>query len=118
MTKRSASLTKYLLYKREQFNKDPKRRNDPARQKREQPRLKAVLDVFKEVQTSMVDRTDVVVDIMQKERANVEKLLEQKEKKRKDPNIKADDYQVNLFASLKIIDNLDGKKWVPEKMKA
>jgi hypothetical protein len=111
----SESLTKYLLYKREQFKKDPKRRDDPARQKREQPRLKAVLDVFKEVQTSMVDRTDVVVDIMQKERANVEKLLEAKEKKRKDPNIKADDYQVNLFASLKIIDNLDGKKWVPEK---
>ncbi|MBP5305539.1 MAG: hypothetical protein J6Z02_06780, partial [Lachnospiraceae bacterium] len=102
----------YLDHKSEQFEKDPKRRDDPSKQKREQPRIKAALDVMADVKTDMAERTNAIVNTMQdKVRAKVEKMLENEGKVRSNPFVTHDEYVKSTYKSLNMINNLDGSNW-------
>jgi hypothetical protein len=103
----------YLDHKEEQMEADPNRKNDPGKQKREQPRIKTTLGLLDEMQNSRVERENAVVNTMNKiARPKVEKLLSDEETKRQAQNISPENYMKSAYRSLEMLNNLDGKNWI------
>ncbi|MBP5304726.1 MAG: hypothetical protein J6Z02_02660 [Lachnospiraceae bacterium] len=107
-------LEAYLNRKEEQFKKDPSRRDDPSKQKREQPRIRAAIDILADMKKTQAERTNLIVNSMQESvRPKLEKMLAKEEQIRQKEGVSHDDYVKSTYRSLNIIQNLDGNNWTP-----
>ena len=105
-------LQNYIDRKEEQIKNDPQRRDDPGKQKREQPRIRTAIGLLVEMKKDTLEQTNMVVENLQKNvRPKVEKMLDAEDKIRSANGISHDDYIKSSYRSLNLINNLDGKKW-------
>ncbi len=101
------SLTKiktYLMRKKEQFEKDPNRKNDPKKQKREQPRIKAAIDAYEKLSEDLASIEKKIV-ILNKEQNDkfLDKQLSTLLKKRNSNSITKEQYTQSVVASIKML---------------
>jgi hypothetical protein len=107
-----AKLRDYLDHKSEQFSKDPKRRDDPSNQKREQPRIKAVMEILEDVMSANYEKKAIISEIYQDQyRTELENNLAAEDHLRDNNGMGGKDYIVSVYKSLNMIRNLDGQKW-------
>jgi hypothetical protein len=106
------SMEAYLDHKQAQFDKDPKRRDDPSKQKREQPRIKTVTDLLKQVKDVHAERTGRVVNtVVEVNKNKLAGMLQAEEEKRAKEGIGKEEFRTSVYNSLNMINNMDGRKW-------
>ncbi len=109
-----SAVNAYLEKKYEDFNEDPFRRNDPARQKREQPRIAAAIETLALLEKSQAELQKVVREGEMDLRDQLMKKLAADDHARKNPNLSEEGYRHSIARSLDMIVNLNGKAWQDE----
>lgn len=98
----------YLDYKQDQFEKEPNRRNDPKRQKHEQPRIKNSIKMISKLDLEYLENKKYVMGLENKLRMSLGQQLDQAGKDREDPD---KSYPASIKKSVDLIFALDGKRW-------
>ena len=109
-------LQAYLDHKDADFKADSNRRDDAKRQKREQPRIQAVIDVLEEMRTEHDSlEYKFINSVINKERAKLQEKLQEEENIRNAQDISLEQYINSVYRSIDMIKNLNGTNWTPGK---
>ena len=98
----------YLDYKQDQFDREPNRRNDPKRQKREQPRIKNSIKMLSKLECEYLENKKYVMGLENDLRKLFSQKLDEAGKERLNPDTS---YPANIKKSVDLIFALDGKNW-------
>ena len=101
----------YLDHKQDDFNKESDRRNDKGRQKREQKRIVASVEMLKDLEKSMAITEKRIYEGQLKWRDNLQKRLENEQKKLEDPKISDKEYLNSLAICTDLVNRVNGNMW-------
>ncbi|MCR5417365.1 MAG: hypothetical protein K6E84_00435 [Lachnospiraceae bacterium] len=105
------AVEKYLAYKQKQMDNEPERRNNPKKQKREQPRIATSIRILKEMEDTFAVEQDVT---FRKERHLRDELYDkimEEDKILKNHNTPQKEYLASVARTVDMINNFDAKRW-------